>query len=138
MREEMEKCLQEIATLVEALEDKTNLLKLAETRLENRTQRAGMELCCDEVYQGLCNEVYQLRNTQKALREKINCAKTTYNALEDHEKKIETDLRNKEHSLMVDVHGLDLRARLKAGELKQTQTDRNIELTKMENQIPPT
>lgn len=53
MHEEMKKCLDEINQLHKALDDKTNALKLAETRLENRTNRSGMELCLDSVYDGL-------------------------------------------------------------------------------------
>lgn len=135
----MEKCLHEIQTLEQALRDKTDALKLAETRLENRAQRSGMELCCDEVYRGLCDEVNQLRQTRKTLSEKIDCAKTTYCALENQANRIDTDLNNKQHSLMTDIRGLDLRMRLRSGDMAdpKTQTDRNIVLTRMEKQIPP-
>lgn len=126
--------------LEQALRDKTDALKLAETRLENRAQRSGMELCCDEPYAGLCNEVKQLRQTRKTLTAQIDCAKTTYSALQDHAHRIETDLMNKQHSLMTDIRGLDLRIRLRSGSNNcdpKNQTDRNIQLTRMEQQIPP-
>lgn len=135
----MEKCIQEIQMLEQALRDKTDALKLAETRLENRAQRSGMELCCDEAYTGLCNEVKQLRQTRKTLMAQIECAKTTYSALTEHANRIDTDLTNKQHSLMTDIRGLDLRMRLRTGANNcdpKTQTDRNIQLTRMEDQIP--
>lgn len=139
MKEEMTKCLHEIQMLEQALREKLDALKLAETRLENRAQRSGMELCCDEPYDGLCDEVKQLRQTRKTLQAQIDCAKTTYCALEAHANRIDTDLTNKQHSLMTDIRGLDLRMRLRdggnAGEM--SQTDRNIVLTRMEQQIPP-
>jgi len=47
MKDEMEKAMCEIRTSENALRDKTDALKLAETRLENRAQRSGMELCMD-------------------------------------------------------------------------------------------
>lgn len=134
----MENCRCEIQNLEQALRDKTDAQKLAETRLENRAQRSGMELCCDEPYHGLCDEVKQLRSTRQQLTDKINCAKTTYYALEQHTKRLDTDLKNKQHSLATDIRGLDLRQRLRTGHFAEpkTQTDRNIVLTRMEEQIP--
>jgi len=137
MREEMEKVQKEIKTLEDALQDKTDALKLCETRLENRCYRPGTELAMDEADVGLKDEVMQLRQTQKDLADKINCAKATYNALEDQQVLLDIDLGNKEQSLMTDIRCLDLRARLKQGGGK-SDIDRNIELTKMEKEIPPT
>lgn len=139
LKEEMQRCISEIQNLEQALRDKTDALKLAETRLENRAQRSGMELCCDEPYKGLCDEVVQLRKTRQDLTDKINCTKTTYCALEDHTSRIDIDLGNKQHSLMTDIKALDLRFRLNDGRLcdPRSQTDRNIILTRMENEIPP-
>lgn len=138
MKEEIEKVLGEIATLENEYEDKINALKLAETRLENRAQRSGVELCCDDPYKGLCDEVLQLRSTMRNLMDKINCAKTTFSALESHLTKLETDLGYKEHSLMTDIRALDLRVRLRQGDQAgpQSQTDRNIVLTRMQDQVP--
>lgn len=139
MRDEMENCACEIKTLTTALNDKTDALKLAETRLENRAQRAGMELCMDEAHDGLIEEDRRLRATIKNLAEKINCAKSVYSALESHSLKIDKDLDNKQHSLMTDIRGLDLRTRLRGGEYaacKENQTDRNIKLSRMDTEIP--
>ncbi|XP_065360200.1 tektin-B1 [Calliphora vicina] len=142
MKEEMEKAICEIKTLEQALRDKTDGLKLAETRLENRAQRSGMELCLDEAHDQLCFEVQKIRDIRRRLNDKIEEAKTNYNLLEEHAQKIDVDLDNKQHSLMTDIRALDLRQRLKGGEFGQTntlpsaQTDRNIVLTKMEKEIP--
>ncbi|EDS41665.1 tektin [Culex quinquefasciatus] len=138
MKEEMQKCAAEIETLEQASNDKMEALKVVETRLENRAQRSGMELCIDESYHGLCDEVQKLRDTIKVLREKINAAKTMYNNLHELAKKVDQDLENKEHSLMTDIRSLDLRARLNTGEFggKSTQTDRNIHLSRLEDEIP--
>lgn len=140
MREEMEKVEKEIRTLGDALQAKTDALKLAETRLENRSYRPGFELARDEAEQGLKDEVLQLRQTRKDLQDKINCAKATYNALEDQQVIIDRELNNKNQSLMTDIRCLDLRARLKEGKFAgpKSQTDRNIQLTRMEKEIPPT
>lgn len=67
--------------------------------------------------------------------------RATYNALEEQLIRIDKDLANKEHSLMTDVRCLDLRVRLRTeqvGKGSTTETDRNIKLTKMEEEIPPT
>lgn len=138
MREEMEKCLAEILRMEKAWREKVDALKLAETRLENRAQRSGMELCCDDPYNGLCDEVARLKETIKMLENKITVAKNTYCNLEDHANKIDRDLENKQHSLMTDVRGIDFRQRLKTGEFAgpTDQTERNIQLSKMEDEIP--
>lgn len=140
MSDEMERVLKEIQILDEALQAKVDARKLCETRLENRAYRPGVELSRDEPELGLKDEVMQLRQTQEDLTDKINCAKATYNALEDQKVLIDRDLQNKSHSLMTDIRCLDLRARLRTGEFAgpATDTDRNIELTHMEDEIPPT
>lgn len=94
----------------------------------------------DEPEMGLKDEVLQLRQTRQDLRDKINCAKATYNALEDQQVLIDRDLANKCHSLMTDIRCLDLRIRLRTGEFAgpASDTDRNIQLTRMEHEIPPT
>ncbi|XP_036336329.1 tektin-B1 [Rhagoletis pomonella] len=142
MKEEMEKTVCEIKTLEQALRDKADALKLAETRLENRAQRSGMELCLDEAHDQLCLEVQKLRDIRRRLMDRIDETKANYNLLEEHAQKIDVDLENKQHSLMTDIRALDLRQRLKGGEFSQkqqspsAQTDRNIVLTKMEKEIP--
>lgn len=140
MRDEMEKVVKEIRTLEDALQGKTDALKLAETRLENRSYRPGFELTRDEAEHGLKDEVLQLRQTRTDLLDKINCAKTTYNALEDQQVVINLELSNKDQSLMTDIRCLDLRARLREGKFAgpESVTDRNIQLTRMEKEIPPT
>ena len=50
-------------------------MKLAHTRLENRTYRPGMELVRDELQYGLVDEVKQIEESQKILHEKLKQAK---------------------------------------------------------------
>ncbi|KAH8398954.1 hypothetical protein KR222_001612 [Zaprionus bogoriensis] len=142
MQEEMENAICEIRSLEDSLRDKSDALKLAETRLENRAQRSGMERCLDHAHDMLCTEVEKLREVCRRLKAKIDDSKENFNLLSDHAQKINVDLDNKQHSLMTDIRALDLRARLKGGEfgLKGTnpsgQTERNIVLTHMEDEIP--
>lgn len=140
----MERAICEIKVLEQSLRDKTDGCKLAQTRLENRAQRAGKELVLDEPYFKLVDEVNKLDKIRKALQDQIVASKTNFTLLQEHAQRVNVDLDNKQHSLMTDIRGLDLRARLKAsGALgpgadckKKTQLDRNIELTQMEKEIP--
>lgn len=75
MQREMDTLQKELTRLDEALLAKTDAVKCAETRLENRTCRPGFELCRDESEIGLKEEVLQLRQTEEDLTERINCAK---------------------------------------------------------------
>ncbi|XP_017867100.1 PREDICTED: tektin-B1 [Drosophila arizonae] len=142
MKDEMDSTVCEIKTLEDALNDKSDSLKLAETRLENRAQRSGMELCMDHAHDLLCQEVEKLREIRRVLKQKIDDARANFNALSDHAQAIDVDLENKQHALMTDIRALDLRTRLRGGEygikLKNPndQMNRNIVLTRMEDEIP--
>ena len=58
-----------------AIKAKENPLKLAETRLENRTSRPHMELCRDDPQEGLTLEVQTLRDTIYQLTSKLDHAR---------------------------------------------------------------
>ncbi|XP_055704461.1 tektin-2 [Phlebotomus papatasi] len=136
--EEMNQCLAEIEALEKAIEDKKEVLKLAESRQENRFARSGFELCRDDPFHGLCDEITQLRDTLNTLTSQLNVTKGNYSVLEDQHCRLTRDLENKEHSLMVEVRTLDQRERLKSWQGKEckSQTGRNIQLTRMEQEIP--
>jgi len=50
-------------------------MKLAQTRLENRTYRPNVELCRDNVQYGLTDEVRQIDVTKRSLEEKLKQAR---------------------------------------------------------------
>ncbi|KAG8230197.1 hypothetical protein J437_LFUL009877 [Ladona fulva] len=137
--EEMEKTMKEINALERALKDKEGPLKLAETRLEERTNRRGVELCCDEPQHGLGEEVLRLRKGMDMLREKINQAKAVYNSMEDQLKKIEADIADKDHSIEANMRCLDTREGLyrEIGTDGETETDRNMRLFTIEKELLP-
>ena len=163
MTNDMEKLAKEISHLEASFLNKANARKLAETRCENRLYKRGSECVRDEVYNGLVNEVVQLNKTINELTQQINVAKyasgnflfytfvdesdfvfhisfrATFNALEDQLVVIDRELFNKNHALTTDLRCLDLRSRLVTGDRAppNTQTERNIILTKMEEEIPP-
>lgn len=71
----MEALKKEITRLEGALTSKIDVMKCAQTRLENRTYRPGYELCKDEVETGLWSEVLQLKQTKENLNVAIESAK---------------------------------------------------------------
>lgn len=50
-------------------------MKVAHTRLENRTQRPNVELCRDKPQYGLVEEITEITSSQKQLAEKLHLAK---------------------------------------------------------------
>lgn len=138
IQKEMEISQKEIVRLENALLHKTDAIKCAETRLESRTYRPGIELCLDEADSGLKNEVLQLRQTEQDLIKVIENSKEAYNKLERLLMRIDGNLDDKQHSLATDVMCLDMRATLKTGDRTRlpNETDRNIVLTRMEKEIP--
>lgn len=112
-KDEMKGMLKEIQQIENALEENAKSMKLAETRLENRCQRPGMELCMDSVYSGLCDEIKQLQFVQHQLNEKLSLSKASHNELEANFQRLDADLKKKQHTLITDIRALDLRQRLK-------------------------
>lgn len=109
--------------------------KLAETRLENRCQRPGMELCMDVVYTGLCDEIKQLQFAQHQLNEKLSISKASYNQLELNLQHLEADLKKKQHTLSTDIRALDLRQRLQNDSSEDITTEnRQLTLTNLQQE----
>lgn len=78
MHKEMEKLQKEIVRLEDEFLHKTDAIKCAETRLENRSYRPGFESCEDEAQMNLRNEVLQLRKTENDLAKAIENAKYVF------------------------------------------------------------
>lgn len=75
MVQDMEKLHKEIDAIEKAHLNKTNALKLAESRLESRLYKSGAECCRDEAAFGLENEVTQLRATRANLKNMMDRVK---------------------------------------------------------------
>jgi hypothetical protein len=93
-----------------------------------------MELVLDSVYDGLVDEVTNLREIRKVLKERILNAKGMHNSLDAQIVKLDKDLQSKEHTLATDVKGLDMRMRLKENAWN-TATNRAIEFNNVGQQI---
>jgi tektin-2 len=122
----------DIRALEKAIQDKRNPLKLAHSRLENRTARPNIELCRDAVQYKLSDEVKQLEATLLALQEKLDASKHSLNCLQGELGTINADLAVKTNSLKLDNMCLDSRQKLEAR--PWTTTGRNLTLTGIEKE----
>jgi tektin-2 len=93
-------------------------MKLAQTRLENRTYRPNVELCRDNVQYGLTDEVKQLEATTKALEDKLKQAQHALDGLQKKLHRINEDIQLKTHSLMLDKQCMDSRSKLQTPGLR--------------------
>lgn len=124
---------QEIANIEVSLQANIKSMKLVQTRLENRNRRSGIELCIDDVYNGLCDELKRLNSSQHQLNDKLMSSKGAFNALEAHLRRLEDDLKRKQHTLMTDIRALDLRQRLKPENI--IKNERNVSLTQLSDEL---
>jgi len=128
--QEMCKVEREIRDLEDALLDKTNKMKLVETRLEHRTYRYGVELTRDDAQYGLGQELLQLRAIIKALQAKINDTKKALNMLQGFLQTLESEIENKSEAKVIEQMALDVRGRVAAtADTPITKTERNIALS---------
>lgn len=129
MEDEIAQLEADIRAVEEAIRAKIPPMKLAQTRLENRTYRPNVELCRDAPQYGLTDEVKQLEATKAALVEKHKQARHALDCLEKQLHNINDDLALKNNSLMLDNRCMDVRGKLKPSPL--STTDKNLSLTGM-------
>uniref|UniRef100_A0A1B6D5E5 Tektin n=1 Tax=Clastoptera arizonana TaxID=38151 RepID=A0A1B6D5E5_9HEMI len=91
-----------ITQLEKALEEKEGFVALAHTRLGNRAQRIGIELCRDEVQIKLENEVKDLEEVCSTLQQMISEAQASLRYLLKTQVQIEEDINVKTNSLKID------------------------------------
>ncbi|XP_074543090.1 tektin-2 [Halichoeres trimaculatus] len=110
--DEMSDMERDIHGLDADMQAKTASLKLAHTRLENRTSRPGMDLCRDEVQIGLVNEVHQLETTIMALKQKLSEAQNSLQKMKLHHSRMLQDLSRKQEALSLEQRSMNTRTRL--------------------------
>ncbi|XP_032281731.1 tektin-4 [Halichoerus grypus] len=91
-----------IAALKQAIKDKEAPLKVAQTRLYQRSHRPNVELCRDAAQFRLVSEVEELNVSLAALKEKLLEAEQSLRNLEDTRMNLEKDLAVKTNSLFID------------------------------------
>ncbi|XP_055006369.1 tektin-3 isoform X2 [Boleophthalmus pectinirostris] len=91
-----------IESLKKALRDKECPLKVAQTRLEERTRRPNVELCRDNPHHRLVGEVREIEDTIYKLQERLIEAENTLQNLVKTKVTLEHDLSVKANSLFLD------------------------------------
>ncbi|KAL3284603.1 hypothetical protein HHI36_018758 [Cryptolaemus montrouzieri] len=91
-----------IELLKKAIQDKTNPMKVAHTRLEARTHRKQIELCRDIAQDRLVLEVNDLQNSIEYLNMKLQEAEAQHQQLLKTRANLESDLHNKVNTLFID------------------------------------
>ncbi|XP_047635131.1 tektin-4 [Phacochoerus africanus] len=90
-----------VAVLKQAVKDKEVPLKVAQTRLYQRSHRPNVELCRDTAQFRLVSEVEELNVSLAVLREKLLEAEQSLRNLEDTRMNLEKDLAVKTNSLFI-------------------------------------
>lgn len=88
--------------LQKAIQDKSGPLKVAQTRLEARSHREGVELCKDHAQDRLVQEVQDIQGAVETLHHKLMEAEATHQGLLKTRCTLEVDLRNKVNALFID------------------------------------
>lgn len=91
-----------IASLKEAIKDKEAPMKVAQTRLYQRSYRPNVELCRDPVQFRLVSEVGELTESVEFLKQKLEEAEQSLRNLEDTRMSLEKDIANKANTLFID------------------------------------
>ncbi|XP_030378189.1 tektin-3 [Scaptodrosophila lebanonensis] len=88
--------------LQKAVQDKAGPMMVAQTRLEARSHREGVELCKDYAQDRLVKEVQDIQGTVDKLHHKLQEAEATHQSLLRTRCKLEVDLRAKVNALFID------------------------------------
>ncbi|KAJ3609695.1 hypothetical protein NHX12_024206 [Muraenolepis orangiensis] len=122
--DEISEMEEDIRALHQDLQVKTFSLKLAHTRLENRTCRPGSDLCRDQVQLGLVKEVQQLEASIKALDQKLGEAQHCLQKMLLHRARMTQDLSRKQEALSLEQRSLNTRHRLTDSDTAAVPGDR--------------
>ncbi|KAI8796600.1 tektin-4 [Biomphalaria glabrata] len=91
-----------IEDLQKEIRDKEDPLKVAQTRLYNRTFRPGVELCRDPAQYHLVGEVNEINQSIDALKQKLNDAQNSLKDLQDNRMALEKEIAIKKNSIFID------------------------------------
>ncbi|NXX92522.1 TEKT4 protein, partial [Centropus bengalensis] len=91
-----------IAALKQAIKDKEPPMKVAQTRLYDRSFRPNIELCRDEVQYRLVSEVEELTESIASLKKKLMESEQSLRNLEDTRMNLEREIAVKTNSIFID------------------------------------
>ncbi|EGW04399.1 tektin-4 isoform X1 [Cricetulus griseus] len=92
----------QVAALKQAIKDKEAPLRVAQTRLYQRSHKPNVELCRDAAQFRLMSEVEELMMSLSALKEKLLDSEQALRNLEDSRMSLEKDIAVKTNSLFID------------------------------------
>ncbi|KAM9222216.1 tektin-3-like [Leptosomus discolor] len=91
-----------IEAIRKAIRDNGLVLKVAQTRLDQRTRRPNVELCRDTAQLRLVNEVHEINETIQSLQQRLRDAENILQMLVHAKSILEHDLATKANSLFID------------------------------------
>ncbi|XP_025084833.1 tektin-3-like isoform X3 [Pomacea canaliculata] len=91
-----------VSLLRKSIQDKEYPMKVAQTRLDERTRRINVELCNDLVMKSLQHEVSEIRDSVRILRERLKSSELALARLMKTKAALEHDISVKENSLRID------------------------------------
>ncbi|CAG2202273.1 tektin-3-like isoform X3 [Mytilus galloprovincialis] len=91
-----------INLLRKAIQDKEMPMKVAQTRLDERTRRINVELCNDPVMKSLQREVNEIRDSVRILKERLKASELSLARLMKTKATLEHDISVKDNSLKTD------------------------------------
>ncbi|XP_009863126.1 PREDICTED: tektin-4-like, partial [Apaloderma vittatum] len=91
-----------IAALKQAIKDKEAPMKVAQTRLYDRSFRPNVELCRDETQFRLISEVERLTESIESLKKKLLESEQALRNLEDTRMNLEKEIAVKTNSIFID------------------------------------
>ncbi|NXW61731.1 TEKT3 protein, partial [Eurystomus gularis] len=91
-----------IEAIRKAIRDKVSPLKVAQTRLDERTRRPNVELCRDPAQLRLVNEVHEIDETIQSLQQRLRDAEDVLQMLYHTKSVLEHDLSVKANTLFLD------------------------------------
>ncbi|NP_001019910.1 tektin-3 [Rattus norvegicus] len=91
-----------IESIRKAIKEKSAFLKVAQTRLDERTRRPNIELCRDIAQLRLVNEVYEVDETIQTLQQRLRDSEDTLQSLAHTKATLEHDLAVKANTLYID------------------------------------
>lgn len=94
-----------IEFLEKAISDKEAPLKVAQTRLDERSRRISVELCNDKPMAGLQTEVREIMESMRILQDKLHTARLALSRLQKAKATLENDIAVKEQSIQIDLQG---------------------------------
>ncbi|XP_048729260.1 tektin-3-like isoform X1 [Ostrea edulis] len=92
-----------IELLRKAIQDKEMPMKVAQTRLDERTRRINVELCNDPVMKSLQREVNEIRESVRILKERLKASELSLARLMKTKATLEHDIGVKDNTVKIDT-----------------------------------